>query len=293
MGYNFFPSRAPASEPVSEFAATVAAMPPEPGDSLPAFLDTAPPAADALPSAPDSGIPDVVTDFGGESLPFDAAVEQRPTTSHIGRYALKGLLGQGGLGQVHEAWDPLLSRTVAVKTLQFDIDTPARVSLDSLFLNEARAAAGLSHANIVTVHDAGLSAHGVYIAMERLHGSDLRLKLAAGWRPTPGQSAQLVRRVADALAYDQCAGVVQRLTDFFTTGHLANAAVAVAVGQYHQVAGEERGVGAAQVEQHAVAPGDRDHAQPGNAGRAARRRCGANGVRGHRWQLQYVREMGC
>ena len=208
MGYNFFPSRAPASEPVSEFAATVAAMPPEPGDSLPAFLDTAPPAVDALPSAPDSGIPDVVTDFGGESLPFDAAVEQRPTTSHIGRYALKGLLGQGGLGQVHEAWDPLLSRTVAVKTLQFDIDTPARVSLDSLFLNEARAAAGLSHANIVTVHDAGLSAHGVYIAMERLHGSDLRLKLAAGWRPTPGQSAQLVRRVADALAYAHARGVV-------------------------------------------------------------------------------------
>ena len=208
MGYNFFPSRAPASEPVSEFAATVAAMPPEPSDSLPAFLDTAPPAVDALPSALDSGIPDVVTDFGGESLPFDAAVEQRPTTSHIGRYALKGLLGQGGLGQVHEAWDPLLSRTVAVKTLQFDIDTPARVSLDSLFLNEARAAAGLSHANIVTVHDAGLSAHGVYIAMERLHGSDLRLKLAAGWRPTPGQSAQLVRRVADALAYAHARGVV-------------------------------------------------------------------------------------
>ena len=142
------------------------------------------------------------------AAPADGAVEQRPTIAHIGRYALKGLLGEGGLGQVHEAWDPLLSRTVAVKTLQIDIDTPTRVSLDGLFLNEARAAAGLNHPNIVTVHDAGLSAHGVYIAMERLRGSDLRMKLAAGWRPAPRQAAQLVRRVADALAYAHARGVV-------------------------------------------------------------------------------------
>jgi len=83
-----------------------------------------------------------------------------------------------------------------------------RVSLDGLFLNEARAAAGLNHPYIVTVHDAGLSAHGVYIAMERLRGSDLRIRLAAGWRPAPRQAAQLVRRVADALAYAHARGVV-------------------------------------------------------------------------------------
>jgi serine/threonine-protein kinase len=210
VGYNLFQRRERVDAPVTEFAATVASMPPAPGDSLPAAVDTLPPGPDSLPAAADSGIPDVVTDFGSESLPapVDAAVEQRPTISHIGRYALKGLLGQGGLGQVHEAWDPLLSRTVAVKTLQFDLDTPARISLDSLFLNEARAAAGLSHPHIVTVFDAGLSARGVYIAMERLHGCDLGQKLAGGWRPRPMQAAQLVRRVADALAYAHARGVV-------------------------------------------------------------------------------------
>ncbi|HSQ73337.1 MAG TPA: hypothetical protein VLM87_13035, partial [Rubrivivax sp.] len=167
MGYNLFQRRERGEAPASEFAATVLSMPPVLGDNLPATMDTLPPGPDSLPAAADSGIPDVVTDFGGdfggESLPApaDAAVEQRPTISNIGRYALKGLLGQGGLGQVHEAWDPLLSRTVAVKTLQFDLDTPTRVSLDGLFLNEARAAAGLSHPHIVTVFDAGLSAHGV------------------------------------------------------------------------------------------------------------------------------------
>ena len=210
MGYNLFQRRERVDAPATEFAATVASMPPAPGHSLPAAVDTLPPAPDSLPAAADSGIPDVVTDFGSESLPapVDATVEQRPTISHIGRYALKGQIGQGGLGQVHEAWDPLLSRTVAVKTLQFDLDTPTRLSLDGLFLNEARAAAGLSHPHIVTVFDAGLSAHGVYIAMERLHGCDLGQRLASGWRPGPLQAAQLVRRVADALAYAHARGVV-------------------------------------------------------------------------------------
>jgi serine/threonine-protein kinase len=202
VAYHLFQRRPRSDAANSDFAATVATLPPG-AESLPG-------AADSLPSGIDSGVPDIATDFttdmGGDSLP--APVEQQPTISHIGRYALKGVLGIGGLGQVHEAWDPLLSRTVAVKTLQFDIAPDSRQPLDDLFLNEARAAAGLSHAHIVTVHDAGLSDHGVYIAMERLQGQDLRQRLGEGWHPTPGQAAQLVRRVADALSYAHARGVV-------------------------------------------------------------------------------------
>ena len=168
-----------------EFAATVVSVP---------FAE----------SAPDSGGIDTADEGAAAGSPPPAPVPL-PT---IGRYALRQTLGQGGLGTVFEAWDPLLSRTVAVKTLQFDIDTPARVALDALFLNEARAAAGLSHAHIVTVHDAGLSAHGVYIAMERLRGRDLRQALQSGWRPSAAEAALLVRRVADALAYAHARGVV-------------------------------------------------------------------------------------
>ncbi len=202
VAYHFFHRRPRNDAAPSDFAATVATLPPG--------ADSVPVAVDSWPSAIDSGAPDASADLGadssGDSLP--APVEQQPTISHIGRYALKGVLGIGGLGQVHEAWDPLLSRTVAVKTLQFDIDPANRQTLDDLFLNEARAAAGLSHAHIVTVHDAGLSSHGVYIAMERLQGQDLRQRLAEGWHPTPGQAAQLVRRVADALSYAHARGVV-------------------------------------------------------------------------------------
>ena len=208
MAYNPFKRRDPRDAGSSDFAATVA--------SLPAGVEDAPslpPAPDSVPSPVEISKPGgAASDFGGDSLPAaveaELEVEQSPTLSHIGRYAIKGPLGQGGLGQIYEAWDPLLSRTVAVKTLHFDVDTPSRVSLDELILNEARAAASLNHPHIVTVHDAGLSPQGVYIAMERLRGRDLRHALADGWRPTPGEAALLMRRVADALAYAHGRGVV-------------------------------------------------------------------------------------
>jgi len=142
---------------------------------------------------------------------------------HVGRYALKTILGKGGLGTVYAAWDPLLSRTVALKTLHIDADPAARESLDALFLNEARAAAGLSHPHIVTVFDAGPSDTGVYIAMERLQGQDLRHLLLQGVRPGPIEAAQVVRRVADALAYAHRKGVVHcdvKPANIFMTGRM-------------------------------------------------------------------------
>jgi hypothetical protein len=142
---------------------------------------------------------------------------------HVGRYALKSVLGKGGLGTVYNAWDPLLSRTVALKTLHIDADPAARESLDALFLNEARAAAGLSHPHIVTVFDAGPSETGVYIAMERLQGQDLRHLLLQGVRPGPIEAAQVVRRVADALAYAHRKGVVHcdiKPANIFMTGRM-------------------------------------------------------------------------
>jgi serine/threonine-protein kinase len=144
-----------------------------------------------------------------DSAPTDGRpVEQLPTIGHIGRYALKYRLGEGGLGTVYGALDPLLSREIAVKMLHVDVPAEHRAALEASFLQEARAAAGLNHPHIVTVHDAGASAQGLYIAMERLKGADLRQLLQRGWRPDPVQAATIVRRVADALAYAHDKGVV-------------------------------------------------------------------------------------
>lgn len=148
-------------------------------------------------------------------LPLDtgrtlAQSEAMPTIGHIGRYALKHHIGDGGLGTVYAAHDPLLSRLIAIKTLNIDLPEESRDEFNAMFLNEARAAGGLSHPYIVTVFDAGTSDHSVYIAMELLKGKDLRQLLKTGWRPTPAQAALIVRRVADALAYAHNKGVVHR-----------------------------------------------------------------------------------
>jgi hypothetical protein len=144
-----------------------------------------------------------------------------PTIGHVGRYALKQQLGVGGLGTVHAAFDPLLGRAIAVKTLHLDPHATQGQSLEALLLHEARAAAALSHPHIVTVYDAGLAPEGVYIAMERLQGCDLRHLLADGWRPTPQDAALIVRRVADALAYAHSRGVIHcdiKPANIFMTG---------------------------------------------------------------------------
>jgi serine/threonine-protein kinase len=143
------------------------------------------------------------------SAPGDSTLQAMPTLTQAGRYELKHQLGRGGLGTVYAALDPLLSRQVAVKMLQVgDLDAQQRSVLESQLLAEARAAAGLAHPNIVTVHDAGLAAEGVYIAMERLRGKDLRHMLAEGWRPDAVQAARIAKRLADALAYAHGKGVV-------------------------------------------------------------------------------------
>lgn len=133
-----------------------------------------------------------------------------PSVGHIGRYALKFVIGEGGLGRVYAAHDPLLSRLIAIKTLHVDLSEQDREQFNALFLNEAKAAGSLNHPNIVTVYDAGTSENGTYIAMELLKGKDLRQLLSVGWRPTAVQAALVVRRVADALSYAHHKGVIHR-----------------------------------------------------------------------------------
>lgn len=157
----------------------------------------------------------LMSDLG--ELPVDDGRPVMPTIGQIGRYALKYRIGDGGLGTVYAADDPLLSRRVAIKTLNLmpngartPLETDAREPFNAMFLHEARAAAHLSHPHIVTVFDAGISPQGAYIAMELLKGKDLRQLAEQNWRPSVGQAVLIVRRVADALAYAHSKGVVHR-----------------------------------------------------------------------------------
>lgn len=152
----------------------------------------------------------VRTNKAGESGIDGEAISTAPSIGEVGRYELKAVLGRGGLGTVYAAWDPLLTRPVAVKTLHRHLhqNPDAMVDGDEMLLNEARAAARLSHQHIVTIYDAGNSDLGVFIAMEPLRGQDMRHLLQQGWTPNFYEVAVLARRVADALAYAHGKGVI-------------------------------------------------------------------------------------
>ncbi|RZS58727.1 serine/threonine-protein kinase [Sphaerotilus mobilis] len=139
-----------------------------------------------------------------------AADAAPPQIGPAGRYRLDERLGSGGVGTVWSAYDSLLARQVAVKIISIHGTPDERATLSARVLEEARATARLSNPHIVTVHDAGVSADGAYIAMELLRGKDLAELLRGGWRPGADQAALIVRRVADALGYAHSKGVVHR-----------------------------------------------------------------------------------
>ncbi len=100
----------------------------------------------------------------------------------VGRYELCGLLGCGGMAEVHDGWDQLLQRNVAVKVLHPALQ--AQPEVRRRFEREARAAASLCHSNIVAVHDYGEHDGTPFIIMERLPGPTLADLIEQGPMPT-------------------------------------------------------------------------------------------------------------
>ena len=88
------------------------------------------------------------------------------------RYQLQDTLGTGGMAVVYKARDLMLERNVAVKVLREDFSKDP--AFRERFRQEARAAANLSHPNIVTVHDFGLDQGHLFIVMEYMPGRDLK-----------------------------------------------------------------------------------------------------------------------
>ena len=125
----------------------------------------------------------------------------------MGRYRILEPIGQGGMGQVFLAEDPILNRRLAVKVLppEFTHDLLRRERL----LHEARAASALNHPNIIVVHDLGESEGALFIAMEVVDGPTLR-----GWareKPRgPAEILRLMRQATAALGVAHSAGLVHR-----------------------------------------------------------------------------------
>ena len=124
-----------------------------------------------------------------------------------GRYELRGILGRGGMAEVHDGWDTRLHRPVAVKLLHpaFSVQPDSR----RRFEIEARAAAGLTHPHIVAVHDSGDHAGTPFIVMERLSGRTLADELTGG--PLPQARVRwILDAVLSALTAAHAAGILHR-----------------------------------------------------------------------------------
>jgi len=127
----------------------------------------------------------------------------------LGRYRLVAELGRGAMGVVYRAEDPLLNRTVAVKSIILMDDPATRSDYEARFLQEAKAAGGLNHPNLVTIHDVGREGDVAYMAMELLEGAELRALMARGRVPLPF-ALDVVAQAADGLAHAHQHGVVHR-----------------------------------------------------------------------------------
>jgi len=126
----------------------------------------------------------------------------------VGRYLIQSRLGRGGMATVYKAHDPQINRSVAIKFLHASLAEDEE--FHARFLREARAAGGLSHPNIVVVHDVGEIEGRPYMAMELVDGVPLADQLDKGHQFPIRDAVVIGLQLARALDYAHAHGIVHR-----------------------------------------------------------------------------------
>jgi tRNA A-37 threonylcarbamoyl transferase component Bud32 len=131
---------------------------------------------------------------------------------NIGRYRVVRLVGEGAMGRVLLAHDPVLDREVAIKHLRADLSIPDEVrrGLVKRMRHEARAAARVMHPNLVTLHDMGEDERvGLYLVFEYVEGPTLKERVHGGRLP-PTEAARVAEQLGTALTMAHAAGILHR-----------------------------------------------------------------------------------
>ena len=134
------------------------------------------------------------------------------TVAKAGRYEIVGELGRGAMGIVYKAVDPVIGRTVAVKTIRLSEEGTGlkRAELLTRFQTEARAAGLLTHPNIVVVYDAGEEDGLYYITMELVEGKSLQALLDGGHSFPLPRTLRILDQTCSALQFAHERNVVHR-----------------------------------------------------------------------------------
>lgn len=148
----------------------------------------------------------------GTVSPGQTVVLEQPQTSKcFGRYEVVRALGRGAMGQVYLCRDPLISRDVAIKCMEYKRFPSGEVDrLKGRFLKEAEAAGRLNHPGIVSIFDMGEDESCSYIAMDYVNGKTLEEHTASGSLLPISEVFRIAERIAIALDYAHSKGVVHR-----------------------------------------------------------------------------------
>jgi serine/threonine protein kinase len=122
------------------------------------------------------------------------------------RYQIETRQGSGGMAVVYEARDLMLERTVAIKVLRKDYS--GNPAFRERFRQEAKAAANLSHPNIVTVHDFGFDKESLFIVMEFVPGITLKSLITKRGRLAIDDTIPLLVQACAGIGYAHRAGLV-------------------------------------------------------------------------------------
>ena len=128
----------------------------------------------------------------------------------LGRYEIVGELGKGAMGIVYCARDPLLDRTVAIKTINMELAQEEMKEYEARFYQEAKAAGGLNHPNIVIIYDIGKSGNIAYMAMELLQGKELKTLMSKATALPVAYAVDVAAQIAEGLGYAHEHGIVHR-----------------------------------------------------------------------------------
>jgi eukaryotic-like serine/threonine-protein kinase len=130
---------------------------------------------------------------------------------NLGKYELRREIGRGAMGVVFEAYDPMIKRVVALKTIRSDQLTGEESgTVIARFRREAQAAGRLSHPNIVPIYDFGEDGGVWFIAMEFIKGRELKEYFEANERFTIADIVRIMSQMLDALDYSHRQGVIHR-----------------------------------------------------------------------------------
>jgi eukaryotic-like serine/threonine-protein kinase len=128
--------------------------------------------------------------------------------TNIGKYEIVAELGQGAMGIVYKARDPLIGRMVALKTITSGLS--GKPELLERFYQEARSAGALQHPNIVTIFELGKEGDTPYIAMEFLEGDSLEKIVARRDAMPLSKKIGFMSQICSALDYAHKHGVIHR-----------------------------------------------------------------------------------